>query len=180
MQVEKALVWSRVHVPVQTVDHHELHVLVQHLALDIMRELARRDARRIHLRHLHRSASHMTAQVKPEIIGAAGQNGQVLIKREDGRFVTPLGSRHDDPQIMEAAAAQCLMLTGFFYDQLAHRHQMAWYATLGAGFYDSAAHLGTDPARAAMMGVMAVRFDYWRRAQRRLSRDLRDSRLLVS
>jgi hypothetical protein len=89
-------------------------------------------------------------------------------------------SRHDDPEIMEAAAAQCLILTGFFYDQLAHRHHMTWYATLGAGFYDSAAQLGTDPARAAMMGVMAVRFDYWRRTQRRLSRDLRESRLLLA
>ena len=84
-------------------------------------------------------------------------------------------SRHDDPDIMEAAAAQCLVLTGFFCDQLAHRHRMNWYASLGAAFYDSAAQLGTNAERAAMMGVMAARFDFWRRQQRRLSRELRES-----
>jgi hypothetical protein len=88
-------------------------------------------------------------------------------------------SRHDDPEILEAAAAQCLVLTGFFHDQLEGRHRTSWYAWLGAGFYDSAAHLGTDPRRAAMMAVMAARFEFWRRRQRRLAKELREWPLLV-
>ena len=48
-------------------------------------------------------------------------------------------SHHADPEIMEAAAAQCLLLTGFFGAQLQRRHNLEWYATLGASFYDQAA-----------------------------------------
>ena len=69
-------------------------------------------------------------------------------------------SQHVDPEIMEAAAAQCLFLTGFFQDQLRRRHNLAWYASLGAGFYDSAAEYGTDRARSRMMERMAARFEY--------------------
>ena len=45
-------------------------------------------------------------------------------------------SRHDDPEIMEAAAAQCLLLTGFFGAQLRDRHNVDWYASLGAELHD--------------------------------------------
>ncbi len=41
-------------------------------------------------------------------------------------------SQHTDPEIMEAAAAQCLLLTGFFEGQVRRRHNVKWYATLGA------------------------------------------------
>jgi hypothetical protein len=89
-------------------------------------------------------------------------------------------SQHVDPEIMEAAASQCLFLTGFFQDQLRRRYNLAWYASLGAGFYDSAAELGTDRARSRMMETMASRFEYWRRQQHRLAHELRDlPRLIV-
>jgi hypothetical protein len=83
-------------------------------------------------------------------------------------------SQHVDPEIMEAAAAQCLFLTGFFHDQLRHRYNLEWYASLGAGFYDSAAEYGTNRARSRMMEAMAARFGYWRRQQLRLAHELRD------
>ena len=88
-------------------------------------------------------------------------------------------SQHVDPQIMEAAAAQCLLLTGFFRDQLKDRHNLGWFALLGAGFYDSASHLGGDRSRTRMMGQMAVRFDFWRRQMHRLAHDLRTTQLLI-
>jgi hypothetical protein len=88
-------------------------------------------------------------------------------------------SEHADPQLMEAAAAQCLLLTGFFRDQLHERHNVAWFAVLGAGFYDSAAHLGGDQSWRSMMGQMAIRFEFWRRQLHRLSHDLRDTPLLI-
>lgn len=83
-------------------------------------------------------------------------------------------SQHVDSEIMEAAASQCLFLTGFFQDQLCTRHNLAWYASLGAGFYDSAAEYGTDRARSRMMERMAARFEYWRRKQNKLAHELRD------
>jgi hypothetical protein len=89
-------------------------------------------------------------------------------------------SQHNDPEIMEAAGSQCLLLTGFFYDQLKRRHNMDWYAGLGASFYDCAAHSTTDRARRSMMTGMSAHFETWRRRQHRLARQLRDvPRLLL-
>jgi hypothetical protein len=88
-------------------------------------------------------------------------------------------SRHSDPGLMEAAAAQCLLLTGFFQDQLKRRHNVEWYASLGAGFYDQAAHHESDRERSKMMMAMARHFDFWRRQQNRLAHELRDTPRLV-
>ena len=88
-------------------------------------------------------------------------------------------SQHSDPDIMEAAAGQCLLLTGFFGSQLRDRHNVDWYASLGAGFFGQAADNLNDRARAAMMRTMAVRFAFWRRLQARLAQELHDRPLLV-
>jgi hypothetical protein len=88
-------------------------------------------------------------------------------------------SQHTDPAIMEAAASQCLLLTGFFGAQLRGRHNVDWYASLGAGFYVRAADHTRDNARAEMMRTMAVRFAFWRHQQARLAEDLRDRALLL-
>ena len=93
-----------------------------------------------------------------------------------------------DPDILEAAASQCLLLTGFFGAQLRHRYNIAWYARLGASFFERAAVLGvgangrgdsTPSARAVMMHNMAARFAYWRRQQARLAKELHDMPKLV-
>src|SRR5687768_12117183 len=44
-----------------------------------------------------------------------------------------------DSVMMEAAGAQCLLLAGFFEDQMRHRHNIRWYAELGMGFFRRAA-----------------------------------------
>jgi hypothetical protein len=88
-------------------------------------------------------------------------------------------SHHADPEIMEAAASQCLLLTGFFSAQLQHRHNLSWYATLGATFFSRAAQTATDRARADMMRTMAVRFAFWRRQQARLAKELHDLPKLI-
>ena len=67
-------------------------------------------------------------------------------------------SQHDDPEILEAAGSQCLLLTGFFGAQLRGRHNVDWYASMGADFYGGAARRSTDGARAQMMRTMARRF----------------------
>jgi hypothetical protein len=88
-------------------------------------------------------------------------------------------SQHTDPDLMEAAGSQCLMLTGFFQDQLRHRHNVEWYAGLGAEFYDAAARLSRDLARVRMLAAMAAHFSFWRHQQRRLAAELRDEPLLI-
>ena len=88
-------------------------------------------------------------------------------------------SQHHDPEIMEAAASQCLLLTGFFGDQLRRRHNVEWYAALGADFYDHAAHHSRDRARARMLLNMALRFGFWRQQQARLAQELRESPMLI-
>ena len=42
-------------------------------------------------------------------------------------------SLHHDSVMMEAAGAQCLLLAGFFQDQMCHRHSIRWYASLAQG-----------------------------------------------
>ena len=44
-----------------------------------------------------------------------------------------------DSLMMETAGAQCLLLAGFFEDQMRRRHNIRWYAELGASFFSRAA-----------------------------------------
>jgi hypothetical protein len=89
-------------------------------------------------------------------------------------------SQHHDPELMEAAASQCLILTGFFGGQLKQRHNVEWYASLGAAFYDQAAQLGKDRERARIMSGMSSHFEFWRRQQAKLARELREQPMLVA
>jgi hypothetical protein len=84
-----------------------------------------------------------------------------------------------DPEIVEAAASQCLLLTGFFQDQQKGRHQIDWYATLGSAFFARAARLSQDPRRARLLMVMARRFLFWREQQHRLAIELREAPMLI-
>jgi hypothetical protein len=83
-------------------------------------------------------------------------------------------SQHVAPDIMEAAAAQCLLLTGFFQEQQRRRHQIAWYAGLGMSFYLRASIAGRDRARSRLMETMSKRFEFWRVQQHRLAVELRE------
>jgi hypothetical protein len=89
-------------------------------------------------------------------------------------------SRHHDSGILEAAGSQCLLLTGFFQDQLTRRHNVRWFATLGADFFDRAAQHAADRPRAQLLAAMAVHFEFWRRQQHRLARELRDTPRLIA
>ena len=88
-------------------------------------------------------------------------------------------SGHADPDLLEAGASQCLLLTGFFCRQLRRRHNVDWYAAIGAGYYRQAAERAADRDRARMMRVMAGRFEFWRYQQDRLARELGDEPLLI-
>ena len=88
-------------------------------------------------------------------------------------------SGHVDPEILEAGASQCLLMTGFFCRQIRRRHNVDWYAALGASYFRQAAERASDRDRARMMRVMAGRFDFWRYQQDRLARELRDLPFLL-
>ena len=94
-------------------------------------------------------------------------------------FVTDTTVRYDGV-MMETAGAQCLLLAGFFEDQMRRRHNIHWYAALGAGFFRRAAAGEKVPAKARLLTTLASQFEPWRRRQARLSRELRDSPYLIA
>ena len=85
----------------------------------------------------------------------------------------------DDGEMMETAGAQCLLLAGFFEDQMRARHNVKWYAVLGAGFYQRAAVHAKSTRTAQVMSAMAQHFEPWRQRHARLSRELREQPYLI-
>jgi hypothetical protein len=81
---------------------------------------------------------------------------------------------HGDPELMETAAAQCLVLAGFFEHQMRRRHAIPWYAELGAGFFSRAAAQQASERKALLLRALARHFEPWRRRHARLSLALRD------
>ena len=95
------------------------------------------------------------------------------------RFVVDPTLAHDGP-MLETAGAQCLVLTGFFEDQMRRRHNIRWYAELGAGFFSQAATRDASPHKAQLLDAIARHFEAWRQRHARLSRDLRDQPFLLT
>ena len=85
-----------------------------------------------------------------------------------------------DSLMMETAGAQCLVLAGFFEDQMRRRHNIRWYAELGVMFFSRAAAQEPSPQKAQLLDTIARHFEAWRQRQARLSRDLRDQPFLLN
>jgi hypothetical protein len=85
-----------------------------------------------------------------------------------------------DRVLLETAAAQCLLLTGFYEDQMRGRHNIRWYAELGAGFFSRAAAQQQHANKARLLLLLARHFEPWRQRHARLSRELRDQQYLVT
>jgi hypothetical protein len=79
-----------------------------------------------------------------------------------------------DPVLLETAGAQCLLLSGFFEDQMRRRHNIQWYAGLGASFFHRAAAGDPSPKKARLLETLAREFEPWRRRHARLGREMRD------
>jgi hypothetical protein len=86
---------------------------------------------------------------------------------------------YQDGEMMETAGAQCLLLAGFFEDQMRRRHNIRWYADLGARFYSCAAAQESSPAKARMLDTIARHFEPWRQRHARLGRELRDQAYML-
>ena len=85
-----------------------------------------------------------------------------------------------DPLVMETAGAQCLLLAGFFEDQMRTRYNIRWYAEIGANFFTSAATYEESRHKARLLTMIARHFEAWRQRHARLSRELRDQPYLLS
>ena len=88
-------------------------------------------------------------------------------------FVADTTLLHDS-LMMETAGAHCLLLAGFFEDQMRQRHNIRWYAELRASFFSRAAAQEQSPPKARLLDTIARRFESWRQRHARLSRELRD------
>jgi len=60
------------------------------------------------------------------------------------------------------------------------RHNIRWYAELGAGFFSRAATREASPHKARLLNTIASHFEAWRERQARLSRVLRDQPFLIA
>lgn len=85
----------------------------------------------------------------------------------------------DAGEMMETAAAQCLVLAGFFENQMRRRHHISWYSTLGASFFDRAAVRQKSAKKARLLHALSQHFEPWRQRHARLSRELHDQRFLL-
>jgi hypothetical protein len=94
-------------------------------------------------------------------------------------FVSDTTLLHDS-QMMEVAGTQCLLLAGFFEDQMRERHNIHWYAELGSGFFSRAAIHERSPRKARLLDAIGRRFEPWRQRHARLSRELRDQPYLLN
>src|SRR5216683_2853158 len=72
-------------------------------------------------------------------------------------FVFDTRLRHES-LMMETAGAQCLVLAGFFEDQMRQRYNIRWYAELGASFFSRAAVREQSPPKAQLLESIARRF----------------------
>jgi len=86
----------------------------------------------------------------------------------------------DDSHLMETAGAQCLLLTGFFEDQMRARYNIRWYAEIGANFFTRAATFEGSRSKARLLTMIARHFEPWRQRHARLSRELREQPYLLS
>jgi hypothetical protein len=94
-------------------------------------------------------------------------------------FVSDTTLLHDS-LMMETAGAQCLLLAGFFEDQMRQRYSIRWYTELGAGFFSRAAVQEQFLPKARLLDAIARRFEPWRQRHAQLSRKLRDQPYLLA
>ncbi len=85
-----------------------------------------------------------------------------------------------DADMLETAGSHCLLMAGFFEDQMKQRHNVRWYAQLGASFYARAAVREASPKRALFLDTFARHFEPWRVRHAKLSRELRRTPYLLS
>lgn len=85
-----------------------------------------------------------------------------------------------DSLMMEVAGAQCLLMAGFFEDQMRRRHNIRWYAQLGTGFFSRAALHEQSEDKARLFDAIGRHFELWRQRHAQLGRELREHQHLLA
>ena len=80
-----------------------------------------------------------------------------------------------DPEVIETGAAQCLILTGFFSEGMARRHNITSYSQWGSEMFQMAA-VGRKQSLLTRMGL---HFDLWRTTLTTLERECRHQGYLI-
>lgn len=93
-------------------------------------------------------------------------------------FVTDVNTWHD-AELMETAAAQALMLTGYFAGGMRQRHNLRTYVGWGRFFFDRAAS-GTTGKKHTLFGGMSRHFPAWRHHLERLHVQLWENRHVLA
>ncbi len=93
-------------------------------------------------------------------------------------FVTDVGT-WQDPELMETAAAQALMLTGYFAGAMRLRHNLRTYVRWGRFFFGRAASRAPGTRQPLLEG-MSRSFPVWRHRLERLHEQLWENRLLLA
>jgi len=76
-------------------------------------------------------------------------------------------------EVLEIAGTHCLLMAGFFEDQMRNRHNVGWYSSLGSSFFYKASLCEEKKIRAEFLKTMSRSFEPWRQRHSRLSRELR-------
>lgn len=85
----------------------------------------------------------------------------------------------DDPEMLEIAGSQIILLAGFFRDQMRRRRNLSWYDGLGQSFYDRASRYTREMKKRELFTEMATSLPHWNVACRDLSRLCRDNRYVL-
>lgn len=93
-------------------------------------------------------------------------------------FVLSDQFRHDG-EMLEQAAAQCLLFSGFFADQQEDRHNLGYFRALGEGFCRDASLFHEERGRRSILRRVGSNFVPWARACRILSKNLRANPYLI-
>ncbi len=84
-----------------------------------------------------------------------------------------------DPEILETAGSQTLLLVGFFRDQMKRKHNLEWYDEIGSGFFGRASDRLRHGKKANLLRQVAQHFPMWAISCNNMSRTLREERYLL-
>lgn len=90
-----------------------------------------------------------------------------------------VGDNVSDSNTFEVKACQTLLFCGFFRRQMARRHNLSWYESIGSMYFKQAAIRLNGGNKAELLACMSSSFPFWSDRFHRLERDLRDRPYLV-
>jgi len=84
-----------------------------------------------------------------------------------------------DPEVLEIAGTQTLVLNGFFRSQMRNRHNLGVFDKMGKLFFSSAGELTTDSQKREILPRVATHFTEWAMASSQINRKSLENRYLI-